>query len=123
MFGLASIQGVALTEYKFCISLTKDNEIIDNRVFNISSNKFESFEIASIDSLKTLYPFGLIIDVDKLNSVLSGEAVFWDLANSELCTQWYIGSPKTAPITLLFIYFQEVCNVDLMKKYWRHSYE
>ena len=123
MFGHASIQNIALTEYRFSISLTMKNGRYHNRMFNITNNKFERFEGDSLDEIRTIFPFGISVDIDDLISVLKGKSIFWDLANSKNFSQWYIGDPKTSPVTLMYLYFQEVCNLRQIKQFWSNYNE
>ncbi|TBR42726.1 hypothetical protein CBF23_005970 [Marinomonas agarivorans] len=119
MFGCSSVNNITLSEFRFCFSIIENGGKLSNYAFNISKNAFEFIpqEIPR-NKIRSIFPFGLEIEAGALIKVIKGEGIFWDLANSKKVSQWYLGHPKNSPVTLLFIYFQEVCNQAILKNYW-----
>lgn len=115
MFSTTSVTSHSLGTARFVFKV-KHKWPSEHQVFeyDIGSNAFLAIEDASSQQLTQRYPYGLIVDYVALIQVLRGEIQFWELAHSKRLRQWYLQSPKTAPVTSLFLYFQEACNQALV---------
>lgn len=111
MFGTSSIGNSSLGSSRllFVVSDKDKNWFFK---FDISKNKFIPTEkLEKIEQLTT-YPYGMRISKTGLLAALKGEVSLWQLVNSSLLEQWYMGVEKNAPVSMLYSYFQEPCMMS-----------
>ena len=123
VFGLGKFGDVPLSESRYVFALSgcpeknKRDRIYE---FNMSINKFVLIDRdIEISDLSVDYPYGFIVDYNSWYNVLTGKKQLWEVANSDLCAQWYLDTPKTAPVTSLFILFQEACNIGITTRNYK----